>query len=150
MLLWLFKLFSVRKTLWHKLHTALLSGCKCCCSLCLFNVSLVLNSLPQTSHRWQAVSGSGNDKRFDRIPPLSPFPQCPDPPLEFQSHPWMVNLFIFFSIIRRRFEWVIGERHREIKKNNNNNFRDTFVTKNLRLYHKKNYFIFFMFRFRLF
>lgn len=69
MLLWLFRLLSVRKTLWHRLQTALFNGCRCCCSLCRFRVSFVLSNLPQTSHRWQAVSGSGSANRFAPPPP---------------------------------------------------------------------------------
>lgn len=59
MLLWLLRLLRVRKTLWQSVQTALLRGWRCCCSLCLFRVSLVLSNLPQTSHRWQALTGNG-------------------------------------------------------------------------------------------
>lgn len=77
MLLWLFKLFNVRKTLWQRLQTALFNGCRCCCSLWRFNVSLVLSSLPHTSHRWHAVNGKGSDRR-----PVPLFPDKPPPPLQ--------------------------------------------------------------------
>lgn len=53
MLLWLFKLLSVLKTLLHSWQTALLSGWRCCCSLWRFKVNLVLSIFPHTSHRWQ-------------------------------------------------------------------------------------------------
>jgi hypothetical protein len=44
------------------------------------------------------------------MPPLSPFPPCADPPLEFQSHPnGKIYSFIQLLLTRRRFEWVIGE-----------------------------------------
>lgn len=55
---WLLRELSVRNTLLHRLHTALFNGCRCCCSLCLFSVNLVLSNFPQWSHLWQAVSGS--------------------------------------------------------------------------------------------
>lgn len=52
MLRWLLSELSVRNTFWHNWQTALFSGWRCCCSLCLFRVSLVLSILPQRSHRW--------------------------------------------------------------------------------------------------
>lgn len=60
MLRWLLSEFRVRNTFWHKWQTALFSGCRCCCSLCLFSVSLVLSILPQRSHRWCDVAALPN------------------------------------------------------------------------------------------
>lgn len=141
MLLWLFKLFRVRKTLWHKLHTALLSGCKCCCSLWRFKVSLVLSNLPHTSHRWHAVSGNGSDIRLPVVPlllpplPLPSFLPAPQwPPLftppvckrekENRDNSDRRNMFFFFliwccetSLCHQHQSW--SARHKIYKKKKN-------------------------------
>lgn len=153
MLLWLFKLFNVRKTLWHKLQTALFSGCKCCCSLCLFNVSFVLKSFPHTSHRWHAVNGRGNDNRFDKIPPVSPLPWLPIPLSDSKPHKYQfvnerIQLFFgsnFHTIFESRFGDESVKQHREIKENNNN-FRDIVTTLYVHYKHKKYmYYLFYQF-----
>lgn len=96
MLRWLFKEFKVLNTLWQSVHTALLRGCRCCCSLCLFRVSLVLSSLPQTSQRWVAIKGRGRlSLRADHREHITPI----RPPLYFsQACLTLLCYFIFYLL----------------------------------------------------
>lgn len=106
MLRWLLSEFRVRNTLLHNMQTALLSGWRCCCSLCLFRVSLVLSSFPQMSHRWLEIIGRGRLDLLTAVPTENNEPRIS--PRTYQSQACLISIdFFVFSVLRFfRNHWV--------------------------------------------